>query len=144
MPLTIAHRSPGFTYGFYPFQTLGHDAKGGGALPRGTLEATLDVWDTRNNHLVPRSVDPNTQYDQRDDLYYAGMIPLNALAGRGDAAFGNMTEFLGTEQEATGYAMSSAPSLGCHMSFEWIQFFNFFQLSFEVFSGCSNAVLLTR
>lgn len=72
------------------------------ALPKGTLEKTLDLWDRKNNHLVPKAADPNTQYDQRDDLYYAGMIPLNALAGRGDAAFGNMTEFLGTEEVSTG------------------------------------------
>lgn len=30
VPLTIAHRSPGFTYGFYPFGTLVPDAQGGG------------------------------------------------------------------------------------------------------------------
>ena len=102
VPLTIAHRSPGFTYGFYPLGTLSPGAGGGGALPEGTIEKTLDLWNRRDNHLVPKSVDPNTQFDQRDDLYYAGMVPLNALAGRGDAALGNISQFLDTEQEATG------------------------------------------
>jgi hypothetical protein len=102
VPLTIAHRSPGWTYGFYPLGTLGPSTSGGGALPAGTLEKTLDLWNRQNNHLVPKAEDPNTQYDQRDDLYYAGMVPLNALAGRGDAAWGNISQFLDTEMEATG------------------------------------------
>lgn len=96
VPLTIAHRSPGWTYGFYPLGVLDPDKH------LATLEATLDLWGRKNNDLIPKAVDPLTQFDQRDDLYYAGMVPLNALAGRGDAAYGNITEFLGTATVATG------------------------------------------
>jgi hypothetical protein len=79
VPLTIAHRSPGFTYGFYPLQTLNphHDdsfipppvqtvnsTTGVEAAPPTTtasLFQTLDLWDRRNNHLVPARIDPLTQ-----------------------------------------------------------------------------------
>lgn len=94
-----AVRLVGWTYGFYPLMTLDPDAA---PATKHSLRQTLGLWNRRNNHLVPKATDPLTQFDQRDDLYYAGMVPLNALLGDGNAAHGNITEFLGTEQEATG------------------------------------------
>jgi hypothetical protein len=61
VPLTIAHRSPGFTYGFYPLGTLLPGTRGGGALPAGTLERTIDLWSAKDEDLIPASVDPLTQ-----------------------------------------------------------------------------------